>query len=98
MYTYLGTQASKNAYSCLFFEYENETKVSFLKKVDLIWFYGKCKAFPLPGWNGYIEHVTSNIVDFSKSKISFLPFVQQPASNYNTIYTTLLCALEDEKK
>ncbi|CAB3252778.1 unnamed protein product [Arctia plantaginis] len=68
------------------------------KKVDVIWFYGKCKAFPLPGWNGYIEHVTSNIVDFSKSKISFLPFVQQPASNYNTIYTTLLCALEDAKR
>ncbi|KAK4885458.1 hypothetical protein RN001_001729 [Aquatica leii] len=64
----------------------------------MIWFYGKRKNFPLPGWNGYIEHMTGNILDFSKSKILFLPFVQQPASNYSTIYTTLLCALEDTKR
>lgn len=77
---------------------EIEAKASFLKKVDLIWFYGKCKNFSLPGWNGYIECLTRNIADFSKSKISFLPFLHQPASNYNTIYTTLLCALEDAKR
>lgn len=28
------------------FEYENGTKVSFLKKVDVIWFEEKCKNFP----------------------------------------------------
>lgn len=42
--------------------------------------------------------MTSNIIEFSRSKISFLPFVHQPASNYNTIYTTLLCALENAKR
>jgi hypothetical protein len=52
----------------------------------------------LPGWKGFIELLTNNPTDFSKSEISFLPFIHQPASNYNTIYTTLLCALENAKR
>lgn len=47
----------------------------------------------LPGCN-----ITSNIINFSESRNRFLPFILQPASNYNTIYTTLLCALEDAKR
>lgn len=64
----------------------------------MIWFYGNRKNVLLPGWNGYIEHLKKNVRNFSKSKISFLPFIHQPASNCNTIYTTLLCALENEKR
>lgn len=64
----------------------------------MTWFYGKYESFSLPGWNGYIECMTRNIIDFSQSKITFLPFVHLPASNYNTIYTTLLCALENAKR
>lgn len=63
-----------------------------------MWLYGKWKDLLLPGWNGYTERLTSNIMDFSKSQILFLPFIQQSASNYNTIYTTLLCALENAKR
>ncbi|GBM15649.1 hypothetical protein AVEN_95270-1 [Araneus ventricosus] len=37
-------------------------------------------------------------MDFSISGILFLPFISQPASVYNTIYTTLLCALENAKR
>lgn len=80
------------------FDYESSTAVALLKKVDILWLYGKWKDLLLPGWNGYIELVTSNITDFSKSQILFLPFIQQPASNYNTIYTTLLYALENAKR
>lgn len=80
------------------FDYENNTTTSLLKKVDMLWLYGKWKNVLLPGWNGYIEHLTSNIRNFSESRILFLPFIHQPASNYNTIYTTLLCALEDAKR
>lgn len=64
------------------FDYEGNTAVSLLKKVDILWLYGKWKDLPLPGWNGYIERLTSNIMDFLKSQILFLPFIQQPASNY----------------
>ncbi|GBP81140.1 hypothetical protein EVAR_88238_1 [Eumeta japonica] len=79
------------------FVYGTET-VSFLKKVDVVWFYGKWKNESLPGWNGFIERLTNNHTNYSKSQISFLPFIHQPASNYNTIYTTLLCALENAKR
>ncbi|KYN00649.1 hypothetical protein ALC62_08572 [Cyphomyrmex costatus] len=60
--------------------------------------YGKWKAIPgLSGWNGFIEYLTKNNTNFSTSRIMFLPFVHHPASNYNTIYTTLNCALENGK-
>ncbi|CAH0556725.1 unnamed protein product [Brassicogethes aeneus] len=79
------------------FVYGTET-VSFLKKADVVWFYGKWKNASLLGWNGFIERLTNNYMNYSKSQISFLPFIHQPASNYNTIYTTLLCALENAKR
>jgi hypothetical protein len=80
------------------FAYESEVTASLLEKVDVMWFYGKWKNLSVPGWNGFIAPLTNNLTDFSKSKISFLPFIHQPASNYNTIYTTLLCALENAKR
>lgn len=66
------------------FVYGTET-VSFLKKADAVWFYGKWKNESLPGWNGFIERLTNNHINYSISQISFLPFIHQPASNYNTI-------------
>ena len=77
--------------------YESEAPISLIQKVEAIWFYGKCKNLSLPSWNGYIERLTSSIQNFSKSKILFLPFIHQPASNYSTKYTTLLCTLENAK-
>ncbi|GBM71138.1 hypothetical protein AVEN_2756-1 [Araneus ventricosus] len=37
-------------------------------------------------------------MEFLISRILFLPFIPQPASDYNTIYTTLICALGNEKR
>lgn len=79
------------------FAYECEAIASLLTKTDVIWCYGKWKKLPVPGWHGFIERITSNLKNYSKSQITFLPFINQPASNYNTIYTTLLCALENAK-
>ncbi|GBN41199.1 hypothetical protein AVEN_170161-1 [Araneus ventricosus] len=78
--------------------YESDTTASFLRKIDILWLYGKCNNLSLPGWNGYIERLASNSIDFSISRILFLPFIPQPASVYNTIYTSLLCALENAKR
>jgi len=78
------------------FAYENYTMVSLFQKIDMVWLYGKWNNLLWPGWNGYIEHLTKNNMNFSLSKILFLPF--QPASNCNTIYTTLLCALKNAKR
>ena len=47
--------------------YESEAPISLIQKVEAIWFYGKCKNLSLPGWNGYIERLTSGIQNFSKS-------------------------------
>ncbi|GBM92284.1 hypothetical protein AVEN_158429-1 [Araneus ventricosus] len=79
------------------FAYESDT-TAFLRKIDTLWLYGKWNNLSLPGWNGYIERLSSNSMDFSISRILFLPFIPQPASVYNTIYTTLLCALENAKR
>lgn len=79
------------------FGYGTET-VSFHKNSDVVWFYGKWKNTSLPGWNGFIERLTNYHTNYSKSQITFLPFIHQPASNYNTVYTTLLCALENAKR
>ncbi|GBM19601.1 hypothetical protein AVEN_107281-1 [Araneus ventricosus] len=64
----------------------------------MLWLYGKWNNLSLKGWNGYIERLSNNSMDFSISRILFLPFIPQPASDYNTIYTTLLCALENAKR
>ncbi|GBM73981.1 hypothetical protein AVEN_121792-1 [Araneus ventricosus] len=80
------------------FAYESDTTASFLRKIDMLWLYGKWNNLSLPGWNGYIERLSSNSMDFSISRILFLPFIPQPASVYNTIHTTLLCALENAKR
>ncbi|GBN86623.1 hypothetical protein AVEN_27895-1 [Araneus ventricosus] len=80
------------------FAYESDTTASFLRKIDMLWLYGKWNNLSLPGWNGYIERLSRNSMDFSISRILFLPFIPQPASVYNTIYTTLLCALENAKR
>lgn len=42
--------------------------------------------------NGYIKHLMKNL------NFQFLSFILQSASNYNTIYTTLLCALENAER
>ncbi|GBM07129.1 hypothetical protein AVEN_177090-1 [Araneus ventricosus] len=80
------------------FAYESDTTASFLRKIDMLWLYGKWNNLSLSGWNGYIERLSSNSMDYSISRILFLPFIPQPASVYNTIYTTLLCALENAKR
>ncbi|GBN55532.1 hypothetical protein AVEN_51159-1 [Araneus ventricosus] len=64
----------------------------------MLWLYGKWNKLFLRGWNGYIVSLSSNSMNFSISRILFLPFIPQPASDYNTTYTTLLCALENAKR
>ncbi|GBN36811.1 hypothetical protein AVEN_37217-1 [Araneus ventricosus] len=64
----------------------------------MLWLYGKWNNLSIPGWNGYIERLSNNSTEFSISRILFIPFIPQPASDYDTIYTTLLCALENAKR
>lgn len=60
---------------------------------DFLWLYGKWSKLNLPGWNGFMEDATAN-ESFMRSKIIFLPFINFPPSQYDTIYTSLLFAME----
>lgn len=62
--------------------------------VDLIWQYSKHTNEEAVGWNGFMEkvHVSD---EYKKSKILFLPFVNNPATSYDTIFTVLAESARD---
>lgn len=64
---------------------------------DFIWHYGKwiC-AVDNPGWNGFMEQVTLAL-PYETSKIMCVPFIHEPPSEYDTIYSTLLEAIKRGK-
>ena len=59
---------------------------------DLVRLFGKwSKAANVPGWNGFMEQVTSG-QSFTRSNVLMLPFINSQPSDYNTILTSLLIA------
>ncbi|GBN59825.1 hypothetical protein AVEN_191613-1 [Araneus ventricosus] len=64
----------------------------------MLWLYGKWNNLSLLAWNGYMERLSSNSMEFAISRILFLPFIPQPTSDCNTICTTLLSTLGNEKR
>lgn len=65
------------------------TTTSMLRNSDiLLWMYKKWKRLKVPGWSGFMEYLTKDEI-YWKSRIIYLPFINQPASNYNTLYTSL---------
>lgn len=63
---------------------------------DIIWFYGKKDELDVPGWNGFME-ILNTTKEYSESEIVPLPFINNPPSQYETIYTSLLEAVENSK-
>lgn len=64
---------------------------------DLIWLYGKSlNKQSMPGWNGFMEQATDGL-QFSRSKILFLPFIRAPPTDYNTVFTSLMEASNRSK-
>lgn len=64
---------------------------------DIAWLYGKSTHSPtVPGWNGFMELKTQD-EKYECSKIVCLPFINAPPSDYSTIYTSILTALEECK-
>uniref|UniRef100_A0A6P7H5E5 Uncharacterized protein LOC114347235 n=1 Tax=Diabrotica virgifera virgifera TaxID=50390 RepID=A0A6P7H5E5_DIAVI len=63
-----------------------------LSHEDFLWICGR-KNHPdyFIGWHGFMEQITEHL-NYSRSKINFLPFVNAPPSNYDIIYTVLLDA------
>lgn len=78
-------------------DHEALTEKNF-NRIDFLWLYGKWRNLAsLPGWNGYLEQLTKNNTNFSTSQVMFLAFIDNPASNVDTIYTTLRCAVNIAK-
>lgn len=75
----------------------NEDSIS-PRIADVLFMYAKFKEIPrIPGWNGFMEKMTSN-KSYAVSGIVTLPFINASPSDYNTIYTTLLAAAERARK
>lgn len=70
---------------------ENCSRVD-IKLADFKWIFGKWKEDDLPGWNGFMEQITCS-EPYSTSQTLFLPFINAPPSNYDTVYTSLLTAI-----
>lgn len=64
---------------------------------DFLWLYGKWRDIASLLMECYLEQLTKNEMNFSTSEVMFLPFIDHPASNVDTIYTSLLCALDIAK-
>ncbi|KAJ8896810.1 hypothetical protein PR048_002156 [Dryococelus australis] len=58
---------------------------------ELLWLYGKSTGTRLPGWNGFMEKASEN-GEYQHSKIIYLPIINAPPSDYDTVYTSLLIA------
>lgn len=51
----------------------------------------------IPNWQQFFEMATRNF-EFQQSRILFLPFINHPPSNYDTVYTALTTAVREMKK
>lgn len=61
---------------------------------DIVWLYGKwSKIENIPGWNGFMEQVTSNR-EYKRFKIKCLPFINALPTQYDTVFTSLLVAAD----
>lgn len=61
---------------------------------DIAWLYGKnTHSSTVPGWNGFMEFRTQG-EEYKCSKIVCLPFINAPPSDYSTVYTSILTALD----
>ncbi|KYM98809.1 hypothetical protein ALC62_10473 [Cyphomyrmex costatus] len=52
--------------------------------------------YDIPGWRGYHEQITRH-KSVEKTKVLFLPFINAPPSDYDTIYTALKMAAQKAK-
>lgn len=65
---------------------------------DVVWLYSKWIQDPsVPGWNGFMEQITAS-KDYDRSRIICLPFINDPPTQIDTIYTSLLMASEKCKQ
>ena len=68
-------------------------------KLSYFWMYLQfISKFKFPGWNGFMEKLTSQNKDYNISEILFYPFINAPPSDYSTLYSAAIFCKEQAKK
>ncbi|GBP49291.1 hypothetical protein EVAR_102234_1 [Eumeta japonica] len=60
-----------------------------MSSADFTWFYSKFTNSKSDGWNGFMEKSHNNVA-YHSSKIIPVPFIKNPPSDYDTIFTSLV--------
>lgn len=61
---------------------------------DVVWLNAKRTSGLIGGWSGFMEKIIGHS-SIEKSKVLYLPFIDSPPSNCDTIYTTLMMAKQE---
>ncbi|XP_011685769.1 PREDICTED: uncharacterized protein LOC105448724 [Wasmannia auropunctata] len=65
-----------------------------VNSIDYMWLYKKWKhEEKVPDWNGFMQMLTKNRMSVT-SPIVYLPIIDAPASDYDTIHTALRIAVQ----
>lgn len=68
-----------------------------ISSTDFLWLYNhKVRCIDIKGWNGFVQQLTAD-KHYVKSRIIFLPFINHPPGNVDTIYTAFKMAIEKMK-
>ncbi|GBP41568.1 hypothetical protein EVAR_20376_1 [Eumeta japonica] len=68
-----------------------------MSSADFTWFYSKFTNSKSDGWNGFMEKSHNNVA-YHSSKIIPVPFIKNPPSDYDTIFTSLVEAKQCQKQ
>ncbi|KYN08456.1 hypothetical protein ALC62_00565 [Cyphomyrmex costatus] len=61
---------------------------------DFLWLYGKWMCdLPIPGWSSFMEKSNAHRQS-SMTTVRYLPFLNAPPTNYDTVFTSLLISAE----
>ncbi|KYN10940.1 hypothetical protein ALC57_16910 [Trachymyrmex cornetzi] len=68
-----------------------------ISSADFTWTYSKFSNNKSVGWNGFMEKLHTNLT-YHTSKIIPVPFIKNPPSDYDTIFTSLVQAAKQCQK
>lgn len=69
---------------------DTDSELFEISMTDFTWYYYyKCRSDNSLGWNGFMEEYHIQSIYQTSIIVIPLPFVNHPASNYNTILTVL---------
>ncbi|XP_052758830.1 uncharacterized protein LOC128202453 [Galleria mellonella] len=69
---------------------EPKFTITIIDVLNVLWSYFKyARDLDFLGWNGFMSMLCAENTNYKVSKINFLPFINGPPSDYNTLFTAL---------